>query len=313
MKAAHIKDDISRMASLDDFRNKGRAFSSGEGKGVQMNFFKPFSDFVLNKLVRKTRIINGEALLPTDGRPVVAIVAHGPGVAWMPLVAVVGKFFIENGFGEIVGGLFPHKALFLIPGLKGYYRRTLGTPTDVNTVDDIVTLLKNKEIGLTGTAPEGANCLLSFDEYVAPFRSKGMIAAAIKADAGICLVAHQGAEEWSIRVNLPFGWTMPFTNGIRGGNIALPPYRKIENYIALCRRYEPSITSRDLEGVTKREARRLLNVEIEKIRAEMNRMTDAVREMMEEERVQSGRTCNPLQRRMLQIQASLFPPDEAYA
>lgn len=307
----------SQITSLDDFKSRGRKFSSGQGKGVQMKNFKPYADFVLNKLVRKARLINGEALLPAEGRPVVAIVAHGPGVAWMPLVAVVGQFFIENGFGEIVGGLFPHKALFLIPGLKGYYRKILGTPTDVNTVDDVVNLLKNKEIGLTGTAPEGANCLLSFDEYVAPFRSKGMIAAAIKADTSICLVAHQGAEDWSIRVNLPFGWTMPLTNGVRGGNIALPPYRKIENYIALCKRYKPSITSRDLENKTKREARLLLNIEIEKIRAEMNLMTDKVKALMEKERARIGsakpQNVTPWQTKMRQIQDALFPPDEAYA
>ena len=80
----------------------------------------------------------------------------------------------------------------------------------------LLTCLKKNEIGLTGTAPEGANCLLSFDEYVAPFRSKGMIAAAVKADTSICLMAHQGAEGWNIAVNLPFGWTVPLTTGLRG-------------------------------------------------------------------------------------------------
>ena len=312
MKTHHRNPSVS----LDDFLDKGRRFSSGEGRGVQMKKFKPYADFVLNKLVKNAEIINGEALLPTDGRPVVVVAAHGPGVAWMPLVAMVGQFFIENGYGEIVGGMFPHKAVFLIPGLKEYYRKTLGTPTAVNTVDDIVTLLENNKMGLTGTAPEGANCLFSFDEYVAPFRSKGMIVAAIKADASICLMAHQGAEEWSIRANLPFGWTVPFTNGIRGINIALPPYRKIENYIVLCRRYKPSITSRDLDNKTKWDARALLQIEIAKIRAEMNRMTDEVKALMQQKTGVPGlaepQRDNLRQGRMRKIQDALFPPDAAY-
>ncbi len=303
--------------AIDNFSGKHHQFLSGEGKGVQMKKWKPFSDFVLNRLVKKAEIINPEALLPTDGRPVVAIASHGPNIAWVPLVGLVGKFFIENGYGNIIGGMYPHKALFLIPGLKGFYKRVLGTPTDVNTVDDIVDLLKNNEIGMTGTAPEGANCLLSYDEYIAPFRSKGMIAAAIKADTSICLLAHQGAEDWNIRADLPFGWNVPFTNGLKGINIPLLPYKKINRYIALCKRYKPSITSTDLKNKTKREARLLLNIEIERIRAEMNLMTDEVKELMEKKtvklRLAKPKKMNPYQRKMIQIHNSLFPPDEAYA
>jgi hypothetical protein len=188
-------------------------------------------------------------------------------------------------------------------------------------VDDIVNLLKKNEIELTGTAPEGANCLLSYDEYVAPFRSKGMIAAAIKADAGICLMAHQGAEDWNIRADLPFGWSVPFTNGLKGVNIPLFPYKKINRYILLCRRYEPSITSADLNNKTKREARLLLNIEIERIRAEMNLMTDEVKELMQKKTVKpvlaaqqkvKPRKAKKWKNNIMQIQDRMFPSDEAY-
>ena len=297
-------------------RSKKRHFQNGEGKGVQMKKWKPFADFVLNKLVKKTEIINGEAMLPTDGRPVVAIASHGPNVAWMPLAALVGRFFMDNGYGDIIGGMYPHKALFLIPGLKGYYKRVLGTPTEANTVDDIVRLLKNNEIELTGTAPEGANCLLSYDEYVAPFRSKGMIAAAIKADTSICLMAHQGAEDWNIRADLPFGWSVPFTNGLKGVNIPLLPYKKINRYILLCRRYEPSISSADLKDKSKREARLLLNIEIERIRAEMNLMTDEVKALMKKKattpRLINSQKAKPWKNNIFQLQNQMFPSDEAY-
>lgn len=302
---------------IEAFKTKGRDFESGNGKGVQMKKFRPFSDFVLKKLVRQGEIINPEALLPSDGRPVVAIVSHGPGAAWIPLVALAGKFFIDNGYGDIVGGMVPHKALFLIPGLKEYYRRVLGTPTEADTVDDIVNLLKNREIGLTGTAPEGANCLLSFTDYVAPFRSKGMIAAAIKADAGICLMAHQGAEDWTMQVNLPFGLTVPHANGLRGINITLPPYKKLDHYLVLCRRYQPMISSAELAGLTKTEIREHLAVEIEAIRQELNRMTQELKCRMNEltkreaeERTQSVRA--RWAQKKVMIQNALFPDDDAY-
>jgi hypothetical protein len=307
--------------AFDHSKGKKHQFQNGEGKGVQMKKWKPFADFVLSRLVKKAEIINGEALIPAGGRPVVAIAAHGPNVAWLPLVGLVGKFFSDNGYGDIIGGMYPHKALFLIPGLKGFYKRVLGTPTEANTVDDIVNLLKNNAIGMTGTAPEGANCLLSYDEYVAPFRSKGMIAAAIKADASICLMAHQGAEDWNIRADLPFGWSIPFTNGLRGVNIPLLPYKKINRYILLCRRYEPSITSADLKDKTRREARLLLNIEIERIRAEMNLMTDEVKELMKKKtaalRLAKPQKAKPRKAKkwknnIFQIQDQMFPSDEAY-
>ncbi|MFZ2631163.1 MAG: hypothetical protein WA081_13635 [Desulfosalsimonadaceae bacterium] len=303
--------------NVEAFKSKGHDFDSGAGKGVQMKKFKPFTDFVLKNLVRHSAIINPEALLPTDGKPVVAVVSHGPGAAWIPLVALVGKFFIDNGYGDIIGGLYPHKALFLIPGLKDFYRQVLGTPTDADTVDDIVNLLKNKEIGLTGTAPEGANCLLSFNEYVAPFRSKGMIAAAIKADASICLMAHQGAETWTVRVNLPFGLSIPRTNGLRGINITLPPYKKVDHYLVMCRRYQPMISSKELAGLSKSEIRQHLAIEIEAIRKELNEMTGELAIMMNEktgqksaERTQSARA-RWIQKKVM-IQNALFPDDDAY-
>jgi len=302
--------------NVEAFKARGHNFNGGAGKGVQMKKFKPFTDFVLKNLVRNADIINPEALLPTDGKPVVAVVSHGPGAAWIPLVALAGKFFIDNGYGDIIGGMYPHKALFLIPGLKEYYRRVLGTPTEADTVNDIVQLLKNKEIGLTGTAPEGANCLLSFNDYVAPFRSKGLIAAAIKADASICLMAHQGAEAWTVRVNLPFGLSIPRTKGLRGFNITLPPY-KINHYLVMCRRYQPMISSKDLAGLTKLEVREHLAIEVEAIRRELNNMTIEIKRMMNEkirretdDRMESARA-RWIEKKLM-IQKALFPDDDAY-
>jgi hypothetical protein len=308
-------------AHIEAFKTRGREFAATEGKGVPMRKFKPYTEFVLNNLVRQGEIMNPEALLPADGRPVVAIVSHGPGAAWIPLVALVGKFFIDNGYGDIIGGMVPHKALFLIPGFKDYYRRILGTPTDADTMDDIIALLKNRDIALTGTAPEGANCMLSFNDYVAPFRSKGMIAAAIKADAAICLMAHQGAEIWNIRANLPFGLTVPGTHGLRGINITLPPLKKIDQYRVLCRRYEPGIGSSDLVGMSKEEVRQHIRIEVAAIRQQLNAMTAELQAMMKDAIRQNDRqnAREPMlsgkwqqSRQKTRILNALFPEDEAW-
>ena len=282
----------TKTASLDAFMDRGRQLKCSGGRGVPIKNYQPFSDFVLNKMVKKAELINGQALLPTDGEPVVVIASHGPNIAWVPLAALVGKFILDSGYGDIVGGFFPHKAVFLVPGFKDYYKRVLGAPTDIHTVEAFVDLLKNHEVGVTGTAPEGANCLLAYDEYVAPFQSKGMIAAAIRANASICLVVHQGAEDWNLRVRLPFGWKVPLTNGLRGINIPLIPFKKIDRYMARCERFKPRLCANDLEGKSKRQVRRLLNIEVERMRAAMNLMTDELKVRIRQDKAADARLHN---------------------
>lgn len=274
------KKTRSARPSDPEFMAPPESFATGEGLGMNMSQMKPYMDWVFEKLIREGELINGELLLPRDGKPVVSITSHGPGIAWVPLVALVGRLYEENGLGHVIGGMFPHPAVFWVPGLKAYYEKHLGTPTMVQSVDDMVELLKKKKIGITGTAPEGANCLVSFDEYVGPFRSMGMVSAAIKAEADIVLVAHQGAEPWTLRVNLPFGWTLPLTRGVRGLNIALPPYKRLDHYVALCRKFTPMATSADLALMTKREQRIVFGLEAERMRAEMNLMTDEVKDIL---------------------------------
>jgi len=267
---------------MDIFRDKEGNFASGQGMGMHMSAMKPYVDHVLGKLVRDARLINPELVLPIDGRPVVIIASHGPGIAWVPLVALVGKSYRDHGCDDMIGGMFPHPAVFWVPGLKKKYEKVLGTPTSITSVEGMVDLLERKVFAVTGTAPEGANCLVSYDEYVTPFRSGGMVAAAILSGAAICLAAHKGAEEWNIRVNLPFGWKIPYTGGLRGVNVALPPYKKLDSYVAMCRRYEPIASKEEMEKADKRRRRMLLHVEMERIRAELNLMTDSVAEIMKE-------------------------------
>ncbi|MBI9075339.1 MAG: hypothetical protein JEZ02_08010 [Desulfatibacillum sp.] len=261
-------------------------FKSGTGKGIRLKAMQPFYDFIFKYLVEEAELHNGEALLPQNGKPVVIITSHGPGLAWAPVLALLGKHYVDFGYGDLVGGMVPHKAVFLVPGLKAYYEKVLGTPTSVSTVDELTRLLKTREIQVIGTAPEGANCLLSFKEYVGPFRSRGMIAAAIRGDADLVLVAHQGAETWNQQIKLPFGLSLPNSFGLRGVNIALPPYKKLDHYVAQCKAYKPTMKARDFKVRSTRECRLMLHVEAEQIRAEMNLMTDKVKTLLAGRRMQ---------------------------
>lgn len=59
-------------------------------------------------------------------------------------------------------------------------------------------------------------------------------------------------------------------------------------YMALCKRHTPAINSGDLDDKTKRQVRLLLNIEIERIRAGMNLMTDEIKVRMKKKAPRSG-------------------------
>ena len=93
-----IASNTAKTASLDEFMDRGRQFADVGGKGVPMKNYQPFTHFVLEHFVKKAEMINGEALLPTDGRPVVAIASHGPNIAWLPLAALADFFRTRRCF-----------------------------------------------------------------------------------------------------------------------------------------------------------------------------------------------------------------------
>jgi len=130
-------------------------------------------------------------------------------------------------------------------------------------------------------------------------------------------MVHQGAESWTIRLNLPFGLSVPLTNGLRGINITLPPYKKIDHYMVMCRRYRPAISSADLAGCSHQEVCRLIGIEIETMRRHMNAMTDELKVMMVEKTTKE--TAEKMQTDNFQwqeikgmINRALFPEDEAF-
>jgi hypothetical protein len=257
------------------------AFESGTGDGVYIKDGQSIIEFILKHGVARTLVINEKAILPDKGRPLVIISAHGHLTATMPMMALVGKIYLDHGLGERIVTMYPHPAWYWLPGARRILDRG-GALSNAWDVDALVDRLRKGQVHVTGTTPEALNCHFSYDEYVAPLRSGGMVAAAIRADAAVCLVAHQGGELWNLRLNLPFGLKVPFTGGLRGVNITLPPYRKIPYYGVSFKRYRPSISAAYLEKMTPRERQLAVRLELEKIRNQLILMTDQLKERMAE-------------------------------
>lgn len=245
----------------------------GVGEGIVIGKFAPYVDTILKILVKDYKIINPEAALPEPGRPMVFIAAHGPLYAPTPSILMLGKLFVDRGLTDLVAGFYPHPLLMRFPGMKALFGR-LGTPTKVYDLPGLVERLQDGRIHITGTGPEGIFCHFNWDEPVGPFDNAGMVAAAVLSGASVCLLAHRGGEAWHVPLNLPFGWTLPLSRGMRGVNIPLGPVRRLKRYVAMCKRYEPDLEKEELEAAEGHEKRLLVGLESQKIRVELNRMMD---------------------------------------
>ncbi len=243
------------------------------GLGVPVHRDVPTARRILNWLVKDLEVRNPEAVLPDPGRPLVVIASHGSLMAPLPAMATVARIYEEHGMGDLVVGFFPHPLLLLVPGVRQMFE-WLGTPTLAYDVDRLVGLMKEGRIHVAGTAPEGIHCTFTWDEYVAPLRSAGILETGILADAAVCLMAHRGAERWSLRLRLPLGMTVPLTRGLSGINLPLFPLLPLKDYRVMFERYKPAIRPSRLRSADHRERRMLLGVELEKIRNRLNLMTD---------------------------------------
>jgi hypothetical protein len=237
-------------------------------------------DIILSRLVGEWSVQNPQAAMPDPGRPLVWLIAHGPLTAPTALMGVIGKTLLDKGMDDLVVAFYPHPLVLKIP-LFGWFYERLGTATQLYDVERLALCLKTGKVHAAGTAPESVNCNFSWTEYVAPFHTGGMLAAAILADADICLLAHLGGELWNIRANLPFGLTVPFTRGLRGVNVPLPPVRRIPRYLVSCERYTCPVKSGTFSRLDAKTRRGVLAVEMEKVRNRLLEMTRALAAEME--------------------------------
>ncbi len=244
-----------------------------KGMGAPIRRAAPMAGRMLSRLVKNLSLYNTRAVLPDENRPMVILAAHGTLVAPLPAMAAITRLYAENGLGDLVAGFYPHPSILMIPGVRQFFE-FLGAPTRAYDVDTLVRLMKEGKIHVAGTAPEAVNCNFTWDEYVAPLKNAGMLEVAILTDATVCLMAHLGGDAWAWRLRLPFGLTVPMTNGLSGVNVQFPPLTRIRDYGVLFRRFRPGVTAAKLCGVSRRERKMLLRVELEKIRNQLLLMTD---------------------------------------
>jgi hypothetical protein len=228
-------------------------------------------NLMLDNLIGEVRIINRQAAIPDEGKPLVLLAAHGSVLGPTPVMAAMGRMYIREGLGNEIVGFYHHRSILHIPLMNRLFE-SMGALSRVYDLQKFVEMLKSGRVRIAGNALEGVSCLFSWEEPVGPFQSAGMIAAAILAGAPICLVAHHGTGPWSVKVELPFGLTIPGVPGLRGVNVPLPPLRRIKRLDVYCRRYKPVVSRKKFEKLDHAQRRAALAREMESIRGQQNTM-----------------------------------------
>jgi hypothetical protein len=242
--------------------------AEGTGCGARLISVGWFADWFLKNFVGEVKIFNGRAALPDKGRPLVLLAAHGPVLGPIPMMAALGRMYLERGLGNEVTGFFHHHSILYIPIVNRIFTR-MGALTRLYRLPDLVEALKGGRVRIAGNALEGTSCAFSWDEPVGPFRSGGMIAAALLSGASICLLAHRGTDPWSVRLDLPLGLTVPGSDGLRGLHLQLPPWKKIDRLEVLCRRYRPATTTAKFKKMDRAGRRMAVASEMQSVRARL--------------------------------------------
>ena len=251
----------------------------GRGYGSTLSTGRLFIDFTMDNLVGDVKIFNPKAAIPDKGRSLIILAAHGGVLGPLPTMAALGRMYIDHGLGDQTIGFYTHRAIQLVPGMKTVFEK-MGALYRVSDVEDLARRLKSGGVRIAGNALEGVSCMFSWTEFVGPFHTGGMIAAAIMSGASICLLTHQGADPWNLQVNLPFGMTVPKTRGLRGLNIPIAPIRRIEHLSVLCRRYRLRVKKSDFLSKMDRGERHIaIKREMETIRDRLNLMTAELKKM----------------------------------
>ena len=239
--------------------------------GVYLRDAAPAVKLFKAALVEDYEIINPEVGLPDPERVTVYLCNHGP--MFTPMAApvlLIDHLLKIGGYEDLIAVTLFHRAIEFIPGLSPLLRRYFGhSTTKLRSMPGLIELMKERRFHVIGTAPEGISCVGSYDEPVGPFTRQGLMVAALAAEAQIILTVQKGSERFGKAVRLPFGLTVPGTQGARG--LVLPfwyPGYKARLRLKL-RRYEPLMSAEARAKLGPSERKAQLREELRRMRAQL--------------------------------------------
>ena len=240
--------------------------------GVHLRDAAPLVEVIKKAQIEGYEILNLAEGKPRPGRVTVYICNHGP-VLWpLPAPALtVDALLKEGGFEDLVAVTLFHWVLELNPLASAVLTRYFGHSTrELRSVAGLIRLMKERRFDIVGTAPEGRSSGWSYDEApFGPFTRRGLLVAALEADADVILTAQRGVERFGVPLRFPFGARLPFDDGPRGLLVSwwIPGRRA---FVTIkYRRYQPRMSAAQRATLSPGERRAQIDEEIARMHAQL--------------------------------------------
>jgi hypothetical protein len=248
------------------------------GLGIYLKDSAPMVALVKELLISDHELIDPDLARPDPGRVTVYLANHGPFFAPFPAAVLMVDYLLgQGGYDDLVAVTLFHWIVEVMPGLAPLLRRYFGHSTRrLRTLSGVIELMKERRFHLIGTAPEGASCMLAYDEPVGPFTRLGLMVAALEADADIVLAAQKGIEVFGRRVRLPAGLRLPLWGRPHG--LVVPvwtPGRKAHVKVKYAR-YQPLTSPEERAALDRAQRRARYRQEFDRIRRQLNELYDAI-------------------------------------
>jgi hypothetical protein len=173
--------------------------------GIPLWKARPLIRAVKLTMVKEATLVNPEVALPDPDKVTVYLSNHGPTFAPLPAPVLTIEHLLEvGGYEDLIAVTLFHRSVEFIPLASPVLHRFFGHSTpECQSLEGLVTLMRERRFQIIGTAPEGAAALFSYEEPVGPFTKAGLLVAALEADADIVLTAQKGVEVFGIPVRRP--------------------------------------------------------------------------------------------------------------
>lgn len=248
--------------------------------GVRLRDAAPLVDAIKWLQVSGSEILNFDEARPDPDRVTVYLCNHGPVLAPFPAPALTVDALLQaGGYEDLTAVTLFHQVVEFNPVLSAVLSKYFGHATpELRSMAGLIRLMKERRFHILGTAPEGRSCLWSYDAPVGPFTRKGLMVAALEADADVILTAQKGIERLGLPLRLPFGLRLPFEGGPRGLLLTwwLPGRRA---HVTLkYRRYRPLLSADERARLDPTQRRAQISAELDRMHAQLSALYESIPE-----------------------------------
>ena len=217
-----------------------------------------------------------------DNPRLIHCIQHGRLFSWLLVASVLTTEAIRAGGGRRTPLGVAHRVFDRIPLALPMLNRFIPN-AGILGFEELVESFGRGPFTDLAVSPEGDNCNFGNGVDVEPFRSPRFVELALRCDAPLLLIVHNGTASWGHELKLSEGNSalrlLPYGVGERAierGHVVLPLVRRTPRFELKYALYHPTLRADELSEDPD-ERREQLWVEAHAVRQTMQRMVDSMK------------------------------------